>query len=213
MANSERGIGKHTEPRVIRGGSRVDHSNHEIRIQATLTYGHLRGENERPINPELAKTFWDLLEDVRKPFTYKDKDKPFKPSLNLKARINTALNAACQEIPDIRREVLEKIITEDPLKKYPETWIWSTRNRDKIHRCSPDFDFPLLAANWNNDMFRQMRKIAENDYGVGPIELDFLRAVFEQQPPSTPCYGIYDLQIYGTARKAERNSKTPRTNA
>ncbi len=60
-------------------------------------------------------------------------------------------------------------------------------------------DFPQLAANWGHQEFEQnpetgeydieipgmydeAKQIAVRDYGVGEKELDFLRAVFEQQP-------------------------------
>ena len=197
MSTLERRERKHTDPRIVRGGG--SQPDRGYRIQATQTSGRVREEGAPPIDTEAARAFWDLLEDVRDPHFKRGQE--FRPSPELEARIATTLNAAIMAVPGISRESLDKIIRIDPYNY--ENWIWGGRSRSKVHRCMSDSDFPLLAANWDNDMYADMRQIAEKDYGVGELELDFLRAAFEQQPPSTPCFGIYDLQIYAQARKAE----------
>lgn len=45
------------------------------------------------------------------------------------------------------------------------------------------FDFHTMSANWDNLDFRELRELMETEYQVGAVEVEFLKACFEAQPP------------------------------
>ena len=159
------------------------------RIEGTKVYESVRKEGSPPIAPTVAKSFLDLLKDVRKPFSEIDRSYyDFQSTPELEERITGVLDAACVQVPGINRNSLDKIVKKDPYS-YPE-WPIGMRHQGADADWSSVLDFPQLAANWNNDMYVKQRAIAKRDYGVGVKELDFLRAVFEQIPPVVRIYQV-----------------------
>jgi hypothetical protein len=141
----------------------------------------------------------DLLKDIRKPLQPLSAGEgryDFESTPELEERITGVLDAACAQVPGISRESLDKVVRHDPYS-YPE-WPMSVREQGADADWTFVLDFPQLAANWGHrewevntvtkeeteipGMYDEMKQIAVRDYGVRAIELDFLKAVFEQEP-------------------------------
>jgi len=186
----------HSKSRMFGPKPGTDSRDRGVRIQATQVSGRVREEGAPRIDATVAKSFLDLLKDVRQPLRA-DRTYVFRASPKFEKRITSILDAACAQIPGISRDSLDKIIRNDPFN-YPE-WPISVRRQGADADWSFVLDFPQLAANWGHrewevntatneeteipGMYEEMRQIAVRDYGVGVKELDFLQAVFEQEPP------------------------------
>lgn len=159
-------------------------------IEGTRVYGPVRETGAPPISSQVTSEFLNILVAVRKPLPEWMKSHNFPSTPELEERIVHVLDAASEQVPGINRESLDKIIRHDPWD-YPE---WPVVLRQGIRNWSFVLDLPQLAANWDNDIYREEREIAERDYEVGEKELDFLQAVFEQIPAPASIYPSYSIR-------------------
>lgn len=151
-----------------------------VKVEGTRVYGRAREEGSPFIDPQVSSDFLDLLISVRKTNMEYARNSYFQSTPELEERIDTLLNNVSEQVPGINRHSLDRIIRFDPWNY--QDWVRSVRHKDR-NRWAFAFDFPQVAANWDNPMNADMRAIAVEEYGVGDKELDFLQSVFEQIPP------------------------------
>lgn len=129
---------------------------------------NMSAESEPKISPEelqAASDYRDLLLATGKPWNHH-----FESTPELEERIGNVLRAVSDQIPGINTEALGKIIRVDS-------------NTKTIDGALINLDFPVIAANWNNKVFRSYREVAEREFGIRKKEVEFLKAVFAQNPP------------------------------
>lgn len=90
------------------------------------------------------------------------------------------LDRITQTIEGIDRGVLDTILTD-----YPQGRDFTIGLVGKEDRFENWFDLHIVAADWNNPKYSGLRKVMEEEYRVGPIELEFLRTAYKEHLPRT----------------------------
>lgn len=147
------------------------------RVEGTRMHGGtVREHPEIEINPELALRY---LVSLRYAHLHWKGDVPD----DVKDYMVKTINEIEQSVEGINRASLEKMLFDHPIN-YHETISLTGKITDLDL-----FDFHTMSANWNNPEFRNLRTLMEIEYQVGEVELEFLRAAFEAQPPTPIRFG------------------------
>lgn len=146
------------------------------RIEATWT-----GRSTPPTEDELADPiaqlgaeYIGLLRAAHATF------QPWEPTQEERQKVEDAVARIKAAVPEISEDALRKMLFDNP-----------NANRKWTIGGKAPYDiseFHILAMNWNNDVLRGNRQVAEQHYGVTQVEVDFLTRGAMILPPAPPLF-------------------------